>query len=220
MSARKKHRLLRLIMIKTAAVRLGLKPAVLLRIKRHFLNGSGHEYSQLSGLIECGLSHHTLHSSTESHLILFYQAQTLNGLLQGTEIANFLKTFDYPTGIDSVLDHLYDRCQDTGIAHEVGIFLGYPLKDVKGFVLRHSPSVVQGVKTDWRIFGPVGESLSLMAYYRQIEQMSQALYDKHRQVESYLTNLVALRHKVSFCGTCSTPPLSNTRAGYPLIAVS
>jgi hypothetical protein len=48
--------------------------------------------------------------------------------------------------------------------HEIGLFLGYPLKDVEGFIRNQQTSVAG--RTLWRVFGEPTESLALMQRFR------------------------------------------------------
>lgn len=50
-----------------------------------------------------------------------------------------------------------------GIPDEVGLFLGYPLRDVKGFMAKVTESLQRGL---WQIHGPPQRSLCLNDAYR------------------------------------------------------
>lgn len=85
--------------------------------------------------------------------ILFYQPETLNKALLDRRNRKFLIQQGYPEtyDMDLYLDHLIKKMSDCSFPHEIGVFLGYPLKDVIGFMgdkrLKHAKT------RGWRIYG-------------------------------------------------------------------
>lgn len=78
-------------------------------------------------------------SRTGACLIYLYRAQALEGLLGREEYASFLREMGYAggEGLRGSLRRLSARlCLEGEFPHEIGVFLGYPLEDVKGFI-RH-----------------------------------------------------------------------------------
>lgn len=69
-------------------------------------------------------------------LIYVYRRENLIKNLYSTEIYNFLKKYGYKlNNLDDDLNHLKYHFHILGATpHEVGLFLGYPLCDVKGFI--------------------------------------------------------------------------------------
>ena len=69
-------------------------------------------------------------------LIYVYRKEMLNRELSRPEVAEFLTQYDYDrqrTGC--ALRTLKSRFEKSGeFPHEIGVFLGYPLGDVKGFI--------------------------------------------------------------------------------------
>lgn len=69
-------------------------------------------------------------------LIYVYRTKNLTSDLQDTYISGFLNTIGYDTGsTDTCIGLLKERignCRD--FPHELGLFLGYPLHDVVGFI--------------------------------------------------------------------------------------
>ena len=53
------------------------------------------------------------------------------------------------------------------IPHEVGVFIGYPVKDVRGFI--HGGDKAQVERASWQVFGDPAESISRMERYREAE---------------------------------------------------
>jgi hypothetical protein len=68
--------------------------------------------------------------------VLFINKDALNKRLQCVKSQNFLKYLGYPREIcvNSYLNHLIEKLKGDTFPDEIGIFLGYPLKDVVGFM--------------------------------------------------------------------------------------
>lgn len=71
------------------------------------------------------------------YYIYVYRPEILEKLLSDSERTQFLEGFGYRKfDIQSILCKLCERLSaDEGFPHEIGIFLDYPLEDVRGFIL-------------------------------------------------------------------------------------
>lgn len=120
----------------------GLKPASLFRVQpedeadfvaqflacRRELEGRGLVLTLLKGCRKTG-----------AYLVYLYRKAELDALLNRAEHAGFLREMGYKPWEDSrgCLRQLSARlCLEGEFPHEIGVFLGYPLADVKGFI-RH-----------------------------------------------------------------------------------
>ena len=172
--------LLRFLLVKTAAVRRGVKPGELLRVWHCYegVNADGMRIclyrSDIYGIL--GLDYVELKVEKGSSLVLFYNPSALAATLSKGRNARWLSRMGYPGLEDGdagngrlgkMLAHLVDRAAECALPHEVGVFIGYPLKDVAGFI-RNIPStpVHNGV---WRVYGDAHESIALMNEYAQVE---------------------------------------------------
>lgn len=79
----------------------------------------------------------------EWYLLYLYRPARLGPVLAGEEIGRFLEQEGYtlpaqpdsPAGCQALLDQLARRLECGGeFPHEIGVFLGYPLADVIGFI--------------------------------------------------------------------------------------
>lgn len=84
-----------------------------------------------------GLKLMIIKKSENKALIYIYRVSMLSHLLNLAEIQNFLKDYGYTNFDDmsSILNQLVKRFKYSSFPHEIGIFLGYPLEDVKMFIL-------------------------------------------------------------------------------------
>ena len=79
-------------------------------------------------------------------------------MLNNKKCLNFLKFIGYPSeyNIDNYINILINKLNSKDFPHEIGIFLGYPLKDVVGFM---GYGNYKFCKTRyWRVYGD--ESIS------------------------------------------------------------
>lgn len=68
-------------------------------------------------------------------LILVYNVERLKRYLCKERVASVLRTYGYEdTSLDYCLDMLREKLMDFEFPHEIGIFLGFPLDDVVGFI--------------------------------------------------------------------------------------
>lgn len=75
------------------------------------------------------------------------------------DIQSFLKQYDYPDR--DILSHLEKRLEMSQYPHEIGLFLGYPLADVWGFV-HHKKCQCCGY---WKVYENKREKESLFKQF-------------------------------------------------------
>ena len=162
--------LLKFLLVKTAAVRQGIKPAELLRVR--------HCYSGVNSL--------------------FYNPQTLAATLAEPRNARWLARMGYPADtsmeggtevLQGMLAHLVNRAAACELPHEVGVFIGYPLKDVAGFMQRIPATPVH--HGAWRVYGGADESLRRMRLYANAEANAAQVLDRSRGVEEFINAISA-----------------------------
>ena len=135
-------------------------------------------------LEESGLKVRELADRGSSILLLLYSPQALGSLLGQKSVRVILGKAGYqsPVEFESVLSELEKRVGGEGFPHEIGAFLGYPLKDVVGFMgWVQLPFTCQG---PWKIFGDPRESLKLAETHRQCRRsvsLELAAMDNPRQ---------------------------------------
>ena len=96
----------------------------------------------------------------DSSLVLFYNPQALAATLAEARNARWLARMGYPADtsmeggtevLQGMLAHLVERAAECELPHEVGVFIGYPLKDVAGFMQRIPATPVH--HGAWRVYG-------------------------------------------------------------------
>lgn len=85
--------------------------------------------------------------------VLFTNEKTMEETLSNKKIRNFLNFLGYPKSntLKEYIDELAYRLESSEFPHEIGVFLGYPLKDVLGF-MGYSNKECACV-CSWRVYG-------------------------------------------------------------------
>ena len=117
--------------------------------------------------LSCTLLRRTEHKVT----LLVYREEELRQFLMQAETAELLKAEGYPAGdlqsILSVLRNRYEECRsgEGGFPHEMGLFLGYPAEDVRGFIeLGGQNALYSGY---WKVYAHVEEKKRIFAAYEE-----------------------------------------------------
>ena len=160
------------LVLEVAEVLQGAKPANLVNISNRrrpcgrnlYLLWKEHGSALLAG---SALQVRELADRGSALLLLFYRPEALRELLAQKSVSVILGKAGYREVADPerVLSELAERVTGEGFPHEIGVFLGYPLKDVVGFMgwARLSYSC-QG---PWKIFGDPRPSLRLAKTHRE-----------------------------------------------------
>ena len=152
--------------LETAEILSGVKPSNLINLANRSKQCGRNFYALWKehgiGLIgESCLEVRELADRGDSLLLLLYRKDLLENLLCRSNVINMLRMAGYREELDieSVVSELRTRLADGGFPHEIGIFLGYPLKDVAGFLgWGRLPCSGCG---PWRMYGNPSESLRL-----------------------------------------------------------
>jgi hypothetical protein len=158
--------------LEAAEVLDGEKPANLINLanRRRACGRNLYRMWQRHGatlLRQGGLAVRELADRGDSLLLLLYRPQTIAALLARPNVAGFLRKAGYtnPADPQTSLTELQARIPAAGFPHEIGVFLGYPLKDVAGFMgWAPLPFTCQG---PWKIYGDPTGSLGLAEDFRQ-----------------------------------------------------
>lgn len=89
----------------------------------------------------------------EGKKVLFYRTDELDKTLKEKNNLNFLKEIGYSFNynLPEYLEILSKKIEEGDIPDEIGVFLGYPLKDVMGFM--GHPSLKLTKINGWRVYG-------------------------------------------------------------------
>lgn len=98
-------------------------------------------------------------------LIYMYRPADLREDLSRKEAREILEPLGYdPEQMEQCLIHLQERLSDQKeFPHEIGLFLGYPPEDVRGFI-EHRACMYCGV---WQVYSNVDEAIACFEAYRR-----------------------------------------------------
>lgn len=120
--------------------------------------------------------------------VYFYREELLEQALNAPIAKDHLLKMGYSEESDIALGQLIARFNPISVPHEVGFFLGYPAKDVAGYLAGEEPSDV--VKGPWRIYGPeIDSSLHLMKRHQVARTAMKHLIERHGCVIKCLKTL-------------------------------
>ena len=161
---------------------LGAKPANLLSVPR-FATFAPWVAAYNARLNAKGLYLHPMCQCNDKQLLLVYHKAKLVNTLCSPQNRVFLLSYGYPLyaengaaiHLEDALQHLALRLQEEPhFPHEIGVFLGYPLEDVVGFIANNGCNYK--CSGCWKVYGDEMQSRQLFSQYKQCkQQLSHAL---------------------------------------------
>lgn len=125
-------------------------------------------------------------------LFYVYRKSHLIKDLKNTECRKILKSFGYPCSdsdiahfnekdLSAVLRFLCSRISSSEcFPHEIGLFLSYPVEDVKGFI-NHKGADCKMCGL-WKVYGDTDKAISLFRKYRHCSQIYMDVYTSGRSL--------------------------------------
>lgn len=117
-----------------------------------------------------GLQLTVLRRQGKKKLLYLYQPEQLSQIMRQHEVQQFLARRDY-TGftIEGLLHQLRIRLLTAdSFPHEIGLFLGYPLEDVQGFIRHHGQDCL--LSGCWKVYSNPEEAQRTFEAYRTCRQ--------------------------------------------------
>ncbi|WP_243414587.1 DUF3793 family protein [Sporosalibacterium faouarense] len=133
---------------------LGVKPAEILSFPKNDVNIADKISKIRFFFKDCRkISFKIFRYNEKSTKILFYTPKSLDSVLIDKRNNKFLISIGYPKAysLESYLNYIIEKMKGGTIPDEIGIFLGYPLKDVMGFI--GHPSLKLTKVKGWRVYG-------------------------------------------------------------------
>lgn len=154
----------------------GIKPAEIISIPK-IENNMQDKLELLRSMIKrCDrIEGKVIDYSNKSYKVFIYNENSLENILHRKNIKKFLAKYGYNINycLQDYLDTLYTKICKGEIPDEIGIFLGYPLKDVMGFM---GVSDLPLTKINyWRIYGDANISDKLYDNIQKVKQNTEKL---------------------------------------------
>ncbi len=183
-------KLLRWLTKKLSPVMLRVKPSIMIRVSNcpWQIPSGGYDLfciRQREILSSLDLEAFILGKCRDGALALFYDREFLLETLRQPGNHAFLTDFgyEYSDNPDSYLHCLKKHYDNGEFPHEVGIFLGYPLKDVMGFVYNKQDSYCSSLKCGWRVYGSPEESIRLKKTFTMAETLAGMILNEFKDVQ-------------------------------------
>ncbi len=111
--------------------------------------------------------------------VFFLHREALNNTLCQKPVLLLLKNLNYPSeySLESYVDLLIQKIKGPSFPHEIGVFLGYPVKDVLGFI--GYPSLKLTEIRGWRYYGHRGLSTRTYEKFKKAREKAKKLLDKN-----------------------------------------
>ena len=164
-----------------APVLLGVKPSNLLILEaqyaataRQLLKGSGVEVRAL------------FYRPGQKIILLVYRRSLVEGVLEPEENRAFLRAAGYQDkDLSQILGRLQKRYRQymerkEGFPHELGLLLGYPLEDVKGFIQYKGEGFL--CSGYWKVYGNVKKAQQTFRLYDTVRKGLADLTEKGMDV--------------------------------------
>lgn len=140
-----------------------LKTACIMNIEKYYC-------SKLGGILAgTDIEYRFLRVDEDRCLLFLYRQRELADYLDRADVRGFLMAYGYPCrSMEEILDRLSERvrgysCRGLCFPHEIGVFLNYPVEDVRCFIEQKGKG---GYMTGyWRVYhDPVKAQLIFQAY--------------------------------------------------------
>ena len=121
--------------------------------------------------------------SSSSVIVFVYRHNRLEQMLSDDAYQSFLAQAGYErTNLDDLLEQLAQRLRtQPEFPHEIGVFLGYPLRDVIGFIKNHGRNFT--CCGFWKSYGDPAEMQVCFACYRRCIQTYVAMFEQGIPIE-------------------------------------
>lgn len=159
-----------LLAIHCAPVLLGIKAANIMTV-------TGQDYLKVRDLLQgTDISYCFLNTKEDMGILYLYRKWEIIKYLHSEDIQSFLKGYGYATeNFDEMLEHLQNQIDsycngEIAFPHEIGIFLEYPLMDVKGFLENNGKHFVYSGY--WKVYTDEHNTLRKFQEYDMVRKFA------------------------------------------------
>ena len=122
------------------------------------------------------------------HLVMVYRAKELEEHLRSKEVSDYLREFGYRRDdfisnlirLHQRMNGFYNKMKE--FPHEVGVFLGYPICDIKGFLENKGERYLHSGY--WKIYGNLEETRKKFLSYDEAGEIAIDEFLSGRELES------------------------------------
>ena len=102
------------------------------------------------------------------------------------DVAEILSSYGYCAGdVEGCVEMLGEKiCRSGDFPHEIGLFLGYPAEDVRGFIEGGACKCVGC----WKVYGDEDSARRRFAQFRKCTEVYSSLYERGKSIERLTVN--------------------------------
>lgn len=159
-----------LLAIHCAPILLGIKAANIMTV-------TGREFFRMGDLLRgTDISYCFLKTKGDKGILYLYREREIMKYLHSEDIQSFLRGYGYETGdFNEMLERLSHRIRfysngEAAFPHEIGIFLEYPLMDVKGFLENEGENFIYSGY--WKVYTDVHNALRKFREYDLVREFA------------------------------------------------
>lgn len=155
-------------------------------------------------IIEANANYKLLYKAQNKYIYLIYRKKAIEHLLSMKKNSNYLKTMGYEeyilnNDVDAAIDYLalrlgYALDNKHGFPHEMGVFMGYPLEDVLGFIENNGQNYQ--LSGYWKVYQNKDVAVRIFRQYDSARNMALNLIAKGGALSS-LYKVYAGSYKVN-----------------------
>ena len=119
-------------------------------------------------------------------LLYLYRPSRLQQDFAEDDVAEILSAYGYSAeDAEACVCKLGEKiCQSGDFPHEIGLFLGYPAEDVRGFIEGGACKCVGC----WKVYGDADSAMRRFAQFRKCTEVYSSLYERGRSIERLTVN--------------------------------
>ena len=123
------------------------------------------------------------HETLEHSIGVCWDQVELERYLFKEENRTFLNSIGYETeSVELMLLSLRERMEEDSFPHEIGVFLGYDLSDIKSFI-EGKECLYVGY---WKVYSNVEEKMEIFDKYTRCKNAVMRMIDKGYPIENYM----------------------------------
>ncbi len=116
-------------------------------------------------------------------MILVYRKKTLKKVLFNENNKSFLKSFGYDiTNVNTMIESLIERINKDSFPHEIGVFLGYDLHDIKSYI-EGKECLYVGY---WKVYSNVEKKKEIFEKYTKCKNIVTRMINKGFPIENFM----------------------------------
>ncbi len=140
----------------------GIKPSNIVNCQKSDYKNISDTVRTLNGQLNCrDIYFEILYEYEKSVLIMVYRKKLLENHLNREDSKAFLKKYGYKeyNTLNEHISFLKSRIKKYDFPHEIGIFLGYPIHDVEGFINHRNEGFI--LSGEWKVYENAAEAKKL-----------------------------------------------------------